>query len=437
MSLVEYLEKAEVSRFHYFIISVAFLSYAFTAMDVIYIAALLKAIQKELHLSGFTISVVAAIGYLGMFIGAISFGYIADKIGRKKALGLAIFLYSVFTALCGLAPDFLTLVLFRTIAGIGMGGALPIPGVYISEYIPARIRGTATGLIETAWVWGVILAITIEYFVLPEYGWRTTFLFGIIPIILVPIIFARLPESIRFLEKKGMHEEAVDIIKQYRLVEGEVKFERGEVVERSIKEILHGEFLRRMVLLIILWMALVYTYHGIFLWYPKFIQETFFPQGSIRDVLAAYLLITIFQIPGYYSATFLLDKIGRKKVLFIYLLGATIGSLVIAVNQTYLYAIVGGIIISIFNLGAWAGLYTYTPELFPTDYRGKAAGIAASSGRLSGVVGVFLTGVLYSRYGVGIPFAIFAIIHLIAAIAVIVLGIETKKITLEELTERV
>jgi len=434
---VDYLEKAKISTFHYVIVAIAFLSYAFTAMDVLYIAALLKAIQKELGFDNFMRSIVAAIGYFGMFIGAISFGYISDRLGRKIALAIAILIYSIFTAACGIATDLATLILYRTIAGVGLGGALPIPGVYIAEYIPAKIRGTVTGLIETAWVWGVLLGLVIEYFILPEFGWRITFLVGIFPIVLVPLILYKLPESIRYLERKRRFDEAINILKVNKIVEGEeITVKETVFIKRSIREILHGVFLRRAILLMILWMALVYTYHGIFLWFPTFIKESFFPQESIRAVLIAYIFITLFQIPGYYSATFLLDRWGRKPVLIVYLLGAAIGCLIISINASFQFALLGGIIISIFNLGAWAGLYTYTPELFPTDYRGTAAGLAASSGRLAGIVGVFITGILYDIGGMFLPFVLFAIIHMLAGIATLILGIETKKAKLEILTSK-
>ena len=429
------MEKAEVKGFHYKIVALAFLSYAFTAMDVLYIAALLKSIQVTMGFDNFMRSVVAAIGYLGMFIGAISFGYITDKIGRKISLVLAIVIYSIFTALCGVAGNLGDLILYRTIAGIGLGGALPIPGVYVSEYIPARLRGTATGLIETAWVWGVLSGLVIEYFVLPLSGWRVTFYIGVLPIVLVPFILWMLPESIRYLERKGRLNDAIGILKKNGVIVGEIKLEETESKERPFSEILKGKFLKRIVLIITLWMVLVYTYHGIFLWYPTFIQESFFPNGGIKAILAAYILITIFQIPGYYSATFLLDRLGRKKVLIIYLTGAAIGTIIVALNMGYIGALIGGIIISIFNLGSWAALYTYTPELFPTDYRGRASGLSASFGRLAGIVGVFVTGILYEMGGLALPFLIFTALHLVGVIAVVVWGVETKKVQLETLTE--
>ena len=187
-TLAGFLEKSDLKRVHLWIFSVSFLSYAFTAMDVMLISVLLKPIAEELALTNIELGILGSSGYLGMFFGALSFGHLSDKIGRKASLALSLLIYSVFTALCGLAPGYITLLVIRAIAGIGLGGALPIPGVYVSEYPPAKYRGRMIGLVETAWVWGVLLGLVLSLYVLPLWGWRYTFFIGVIPLILIPFI---------------------------------------------------------------------------------------------------------------------------------------------------------------------------------------------------------------------------------------------------------
>ena len=183
-SLLELLETSELKNIHILIFVLSFLAYAFTAMDVMLISVLLKAIGSEFNLSKIQLGLLGSSGYLGMFVGALFFGMISDKIGRKRALILTILIYSIFTGLCGVATDFFSLIIIRTIAGFGLGGALPIPGIYVSEYPPARYRGRFVGLVETAWVWGVLLGLVLSLFVLPNYGWRTTFYVGFLPCLL-------------------------------------------------------------------------------------------------------------------------------------------------------------------------------------------------------------------------------------------------------------
>ncbi len=435
MSLVQFLEKARVSKFHYTLLMTAALAYAFTAMDVMIISIVLKPIANEWGLTNTQLGFLVSLGYLGMFFGAIGFGFVSDKIGRKKPLALTILIYSIFTSLCGLAPDYLTLSLLRLIAGIGLGGALPIPGVYIAEYTPAEKRGTFVGLVETSWVWGVLLGLFLGFYILPEYGWRVTFYIGVLPLIILPLIIGVIPESIRYLEKKGKFDYAVEILKSKGIIETGDVIEKPEFVDKKISllKLFEPKYLTRTILLFILWMALVYTYHGIFIWLPKFYADKFF---TVKGALMWAIVVTLFQIPGYYSATFLLDKWGRKPVLTVYLIGAGVGSFLLTLfNQTASEVLIISIIISFFNLGAWAGLYTYTPEMYPTEYRGLGSGTAASSGRFAGIFAPYVTGFLYDIGGLVYPFIVFAVVHIIAAISVVILGIETKGETLERLTE--
>ncbi|RLI65842.1 MAG: MFS transporter [Candidatus Asgardarchaeum californiense] len=420
---------------HLCIFSVSFLSYAFTAMDVMLISVLLKPIAEELALTNIELGILGSSGYLGMFFGALSFGHLSDKIGRKASLALSLLIYSVFTALCGLAPGYITLLVIRAIAGIGLGGALPIPGVYVSEYPPAKYRGRMIGLVETAWVWGVLLGLVLSLYVLPLWGWRYTFFIGVIPLILIPFILYTLPESIRFLEKKNRLSEAINLLKKYGFIREDEDVKLEDIIIKQVKtkftDLFKGEYIKRTILLIVLWMALVYTYHGIFLWLPKFYADKFFTK---EEAILWTIIVTLAQIPGYYSAALSLDKFGRKFILGVYLIGASIGCALLAMISTNaFYVLLASIIIAFFNLGAWSALYTYTPEMYPTDYRGTGSGTAASSGRIAGILAPYFTGYLYAAGGLYLPFIVFFAVHLIAGIVVLLLGIETKGKTLEEL----
>ncbi|MGQ4832707.1 MAG: MFS transporter [Candidatus Asgardarchaeia archaeon] len=332
-----------------------------------------------------------------------------------------------------LAPDYQSLLIIRSIAGIGLGGALPIPGVYVSEYPPTKYRGRMIGLVETAWVWGVLLGLILSLFVLPKFGWRYTFYVGIIPLTMVPAIIISLPESIRYLESKGKISEAIAILKKYKFIRKEIKPEDVEVkrIKVKISDLFRGSYLKRTLILIILWMSLIYTYHGIFLWLPKFYADKFFTESQ---AIMWTIVVTLAQIPGYYSAAFSLDKLGRKLILGVYLILASVGCILLAlVSESAFLVLIASIIIAFFNLGAWSALYTYTPEMYPTDYRGTGSGIAASSGRIAGILAPYLTGYFYVIGGLYLPFIAFFLVHLVAGLIVLLFGIETKSKTLEEL----
>lgn len=437
MDVYRVLDKAPLNSFHYRILVLSSLVYGLTGMDVMLIAALVTPIAKEWFLDVVTIGYLLSTGYLGMFIGALAFGRLADVIGRKKVLIIVLFLEAVFTALCGLSQDLSTLFILRFIAGIGLGGALPQPGVYVSEYIPVKYRGFFLGLVETAWVYGAILSLLIPYLILPVYGWRLAFFTAIIPLALIPFVIISFPESVRYLLKKGKVEEIKKIVEKTRISSdiNDLKFEESmfKIKRYSIKDLMSAKYLKRTILLFILWGALVYTYHGIFLWLPSIYAKQF----NLTDVTSIWwtLIVTLFQVPGYYSASYLLDKIGRRKVLIIYLILAGIASALLSLKFDIAWIFVWSSVISFFNLGAWAGLYAYTPELYPTEIRGTGSGAAASFGRLMGVFAPSITGYLFATIGLTGPFTVFSLVHVFAGLFILVLGIETMGKSLEEISE--
>lgn len=431
-SLTEYLERAPLSRFHYTLLVILSLSYALTAMNVMLIGAVLPSIKGEWGLDDVSSGLLLSAGYVGMAIGAVSSGAIADRVGRKRTLILMLATMSIFTAACRFAGDFYAMSFLRLLAGIGLGGCLPIPGVYMSEYPPAKYRGRFVGLVETAWVYGALLSLAFPYFLIPRYGWRDTFLIALIPLALIPFVALKIPESMRYLEGKGKLEEAKEIVKGLGLLkEGEKITLEIKKAKYKLTDLFSKQFLKRTVVLWVTWAVLVYTYHGIFIWLPTIYYGMGF---TITKSLEWTLIVTLAQVPGYYSATFLLDRIGRKPVTALYLAAAGIGCILLGLSQSIELVFVWSLVISFFNLGAWSGLYTYTPELYPTEIRGFGSGVAASVGRVAGILAPTITGYLMSTGGLLYPFAAFSIAHLSATLTIFLIGIETKGFKLEEIS---
>ncbi|MGB9630670.1 MAG: MFS transporter [Candidatus Methanodesulfokora sp.] len=416
-------------KVHYRVLLISCLVYAFAAMNTMLIGALLVPIAREWGLSKPDQGILASSGYVGMFLGAIIFGILADRIGRRATIGITVALLSLFTGMCGMASNMNQMILLRFIAGMGLGGALPQPGVYTSEYAPDRYRGRFLGLVETSWVYGVLLAMLISWTVVPSAGWRFAFALGYTPLLLIPLLFL-MPESIRYLISSGKIDLARDMANKFGINLPEVKIEKRSY-KKCMADILGGKFRKRTLLLWILWFSLVYTYHGIFIWLPSI----YYNMGIayVRSIEFT-LLVTLVQIPGYYSSTFLLDSVGRKKTLSVYLALAGIGSLMFATARDITSILLYSCVISFFNLGSWAGLYAYTPELYPTEIRGFGSGTAAAMGRVAGILAPYLTGIVWTMYGLNAAFLVFFVIHLLASISTLILGIETKRKTLEELS---
>src|SRR5512137_1843006 len=164
-SIDQQIENAKLTRFHYGLLALGSFIYAFTAMDVLLIAAVLTPIIAEFGLAQQPLvsGLLLSAGYLGMFVGALSCGALADRIGRKSTLLFTLVMLTIFTALNAFAPDPLTMGILRFLAGIGLGGSLPQPGVYVSEYVPAKYRGRFLGLVEASWVYGALLSLIFPF----------------------------------------------------------------------------------------------------------------------------------------------------------------------------------------------------------------------------------------------------------------------------------
>jgi putative MFS transporter len=414
--------------------------YAFTAMDVLLIASVLTPIITEFGLTQqpLVTGLLLSAGYIGMFVGALTCGALADRIGRKKTLIFTVSMMTIFTASNALAPDPLTMGILRFFAGIGLGGSLPQPGIYISEYVPAKYRGRFIGLVEASWVYGALLSLAFPFFLFPILGWRITFLVSLVPALLIPIVYVLAPESLRYLQIKGKKQQAIKILQKHNLLSGDFKTDESIPVvstgsqsfKQSLSELWSQNFRKRTLMLWISWAVLVYTYHGIFTWLPTFYYTTL--SFTVVKSIQWVFIVTAAQIPGYYIAALLLDKIGRKVIAIFFLTSAGIGSIFLSLSMNTNSILLWSVVISFFNLGAWSALYAYTPELYPTRIRGTASGAAASIGRLAGVVAPTATPLLYFYGGLPAAFTGFALIHFVGAITIAILGKETKGKSLTE-----
>ena len=435
------IEKAKLTRFHFGLLALGSFIYAFTAMNVLLIAAVLTPIIAEFGLGEqpLTVGLLLSAGYIGMFVGALTCGVLADRIGRKNTIIFTLFTMTVFTALNGFAADPVTMAVLRFVAGIGLGGALPQPGVYIAEYVPAKYRGRFLGLTEASWVYGALLSLTFSVFLFPAFGWRLTFLVSLIPLALVPAVYFFAPKSLRYLQVTGRKKEAVGLLKKYKLVTEDFMDDLKAVpavrhgFRKTLVELWSPFFRRRTLMIWVSWAVLVYTYHGIFTWLPTFYYDTlgFTVVKSIQWVL----IVTLAQVPGYYIAALLLDRTGRKKIAVVFLTSAGVGSALLSLATNTDLILLWSVVISFFNLGAWSALYAYTPELYPTRIRGTASGAAASIGRLAGVVAPTATPLLYFYGGLPTAFSAFALIHFAGAVTIAILGIETKGKPLTEISK--
>ena len=178
MDLVSRVQRLPIGKFHYSLLVVIGLGWMFDAMDTGLISFILAKMAEDWSMTPSEKGMVVSIGFVGMAIGAVFSGGLADKIGRKTVFATTLVIYSLATAACAFAPNLTWLLVFRFIVGLGLGGQLPVAVTLVSEYIPAHVRGRFIVLLESFWGLGWLCAALVSYFVIPKFDWHTAFLIG-------------------------------------------------------------------------------------------------------------------------------------------------------------------------------------------------------------------------------------------------------------------
>ncbi|MGE6595763.1 MFS transporter [Bacillus proteolyticus] len=384
------------------LLGIAGLGWLFDAMDVGMLSFVIVALQKDWGLSTQEMGWIGSINSIGMAVGALVFGVLSDKIGRKSVFIITLLLFSIGSGLTALTTTLTMFLVLRFLIGMGLGGELPVASTLVSESVEAHERGKIVVLLESFWAGGWLIAALISYFVIPKYGWEVAMVLSAVPALYALYLRWNLPDSPRFQ-----------------------KVEKRPSIIENIKSVWSGKYRKATIMLWILWFCVVFSYYGMFLWLPSVMVLKGF---SLIKSFQYVLIMTLAQLPGYFTAAWFIERLGRKFVLVTYLIGTACSAYVFGIADSLTALIVAGMLLSFFNLGAWGALYAYTPEQYPTVIRGTGAGMAAAFGRIGGILGPLLVGYLVaSQASLSLIFTIFCGSILIGALAVIILGQETKQ----------
>jgi putative MFS transporter len=388
------------------LLGIAGLGWMFDAMDVGMLSFIIAALKEDWGLTPEQMGWIGSVNSIGMAAGAFLFGLWADRIGRKNVFILTLLLFSVASGLSALTTTLFVFLVLRFIIGMGLGGELPVASTLVSESVSADKRGRVVVLLESFWAFGWLLAALISYFVIPPFGWRVALILGALPAFYAIYLRFKLPDSPAFSPKKA----------------------EKRSIGQNIREVWSKEYARSTFVLWVVWFMVVFSYYGMFLWLPSVMVMKGF---SMIQSFEYVLIMTLAQLPGYFTAAWLIERAGRKFVLVTYLLGTAGAALIFGHADTTAVLIVSGIFLSFFNLGAWGALYAYTPEQYPAVIRGTGAGMAASIGRLGGILGPILVGSLVAAgYAIGFIFGLFCASIIIGVITLALLGKETRQIEL-------
>jgi len=378
------------------------IGYAMDGFDLLILGFMLRAISADLSLTPAQAGSLITWTLIGAVAGGILFGILADYYGRVRVLTWTILLFAVFTGLCAFAQGYWDLLIYRTIAGLGLGGEFGIGMALVAETWPARLRGRACSYVALGWQAGVLLAALIVPLLLPSIGWRGVFIVGLIP---------------------GLVAFAV------RWYVGEPKI-FTEHVERARKSMPVGLLVKDAATtkvsigMLILCAVQNFGYYGLMIWLPSYLSTKF---GFGLTQSALWTAVTVLGMAfGIFAFGHFADRVGRRPALLTFQAGAFVMVLIYSQLTDATALLIGGAIMGIFVNGMLGGYGALLSELYPTEARATAENVLFNLGRGVGGFGPFVVGALAATYSFTAAIALLATIYLVDIVATLFLVPERK-----------
>lgn len=385
------------------------LGWMLDAMDVMLYSMVLAHLMRELGMNEKTAGLLNSLTLLASAIGGLAFGFIADRVGRTRALMASILVYSLASGACGLSNTIVQLAIFRFILGLGMGGEWTTGAALIAETWPPEHRGKALGLMQSTWAIGEMIAAAVVGTVLPRFGWRAVFFVGVLPALVTLWIRRKVPES-------------------------EIWLERGKQQPVRLSLLWTRKDIRRHGILATAMNACgMFGYWGLFTWIPAYLSLPVDRGGRGLTLFATTTWLLVMGVGkwlGYTVFGFAADSIGRRRSYVIYLLTAAALVPLYGMAHSPTWLLILGPFVAFFGTGFFSGFSAIASELFPTEIRASAMGLSYNIGRGFSAVAPFAVGALAVHVGLGAAFFLQAAAFFVAALLALALP-ETKGKQLE------
>ncbi|WP_454765888.1 MFS transporter [Cupriavidus campinensis] len=388
VSLESGIEAAGVGKFQYRLFVIFGLVWLADAMQVLSIGFSAPSIARTFGISVPQALQTGTFFFVGMLVGAFVFGRLADRIGRRPVLMMAVVIDALFGVASAFAPELTWLLALRFLTGIGVGGTLPVDYTMMAEFLPRDRRGRWLVLLESFWAIGTICLALLALAAL-SYGdqaWRVIFLVTGTPALIGVVLRFYIPESPMFLNQSGKSDEARKVLERVAKVNGrkvEIPALQSEVVEQKpVFALFSGSLRRRSIALLAAWALISIAYYGVFVYLPiKLSAEGFaFMRGQVFLVVLA-----IVQLPGFALSAYGVERWGRKPTLIGFLLLSAAGCMLYSLGTDPTVVVGSTLLMSFSLLGTWGALYAFTPEVYPTDLRATGMGTAGAVARFGGL----------------------------------------------------
>jgi len=383
------------------------IGYAMDGFDLLILGFMLRAISAELHLTPPQAGSLVTWTLIGAVAGGILFGILSDYYGRVRVLTWTILLFAAFTGLCAFAQGYWDLLIYRSIAGLGLGGEFGIGMALVAEAWPARYRARGCTYVALGWQVGVLIAALVTPLLLPLIGWRGMFLVGLVPGLIAFAVRLYVPEPPIFLDRAKQPRAAMPL---------------GLLVKDSAtRNISLG--------MLILCSVQNFGYYGLMIWLPSYLATRF---GYTLTQSALWTAVTVLGMAfGIFAFGHFADRVGRRPALFTFQAGAFVMVLVYSQLTDATALLIGGAIMGIFVNGMLGGYGALLSELYPTEARATAENVIFNLGRGVGGFGPFVVGALAATYSFSLAIALLATIYLLDILATAFLIPERKGVPLE------
>ena len=363
----------------------ASLGWMLDAFDAMLYALVLAHIMRDLGMSKATSGFLATLTLLASGIGGVLFGFIADHIGRKRALMLSILTYSLCSFASGLATSIFVLAIFRFILGLGMGGEWNTGATLVAETWPTELRAKAISVVQSSWAIGYALAALVAGVVLQYSNWRMVFFVGILPALVTLWIQNRVPESEMWQEHHRLAHDS------RRVADAQAAYDRG-----SFLRIFQPPLVRYTFALLFANFFGMFAWWGLFTWLPPYLSLPVSQGGrgfGVIGVTALLVSLNLFgMFPGYATFGWVADRLGRRPAFLLYTFtAAVLVPLYAAARQPWLLMILGALT-AFFGTGFFSGSGIIGSEIFPTRVRARALGFTYNGARTLSSIAPYVIG---------------------------------------------
>lgn len=421
----------------------AALAWFIESYDIGLMSVVLLPFKQLFHLTGSDTGLLVASAAVGIVIGVVPSGFLADRFGRKRVLITALVWYSLLTLVTGFSPGWHVVLVLRFLAGLGLGAMFPLPYTLLAELSPKHARGRVAGILDAFLSVGYFAAPLVGGWIMSTTGlltgWRILFFLGGIGIVYAVILMIWLPESPRWLRSQGRTAQAEAILERIG-DEARLEIEALSIARparRPYHMVFAPDYRRRTLMLWIAFPSILFVFYAIMNFMPTILTKEHMTGPLVLEFSA---LIMAASVPGKFFEAWVVERVGRKPVIVGFTLIAAMAALVFPDARSTVAIVAVGMVLAFFGVAVDPAVKIYTAEQYPTAIRGTGVGMAEGIGRLlGGALAPYIMAVMLASSGITGSFVFVAVVALLGAIAVAVLGHETKGKVLEEraLEERV